>query len=83
MIVVGGAWRATHEDLAGGIGNGGAPIDGTEIDAVSYRNHGTAMLGLIRANRNAFGVTGIAPAAQVRTLGYVRPRDRRRHSRRG
>jgi Subtilase family len=66
VVVVGGAWRLDHEDLAGGVG---AMLgNGTPIDAVSFRNHGTAALGLVRANRNSIGVTGVAPDCQIRTI---------------
>ena len=43
-------------------------IAGTQIDALSFRNHGTAMLGVVRADRNAFGVTGVAPACRARQV---------------
>jgi hypothetical protein len=65
VVVVGGAWRLTHEDLAGHVGG---VIGGQPIDAVSFRNHGTAALGLVAAIRNTRGVTGIAPGAQVRQV---------------
>jgi Subtilase family len=65
VVVVGGAWRLTHEDL---VGNMGGIIGGQPIDAVSFRNHGTAVLGLVRAARNDHGVTGVAPACQVRQV---------------
>jgi subtilase family protein len=65
VVVVGGAWRLTHEDL---VGNVGGIIGGQPIDAVSFRNHGTAVLGLVRAARNDRGVTGVAPACQIRQV---------------
>ncbi len=65
VINVGGAWRLTHEDLAGNVGG---VVGGQPIDAVSFRNHGTAMLGVIRATLNVFGMTGIAPGCQVRQV---------------
>jgi hypothetical protein len=65
VIVVGGAWRLEHEDLHG---DAAGVIAGTQIDALSFRNHGTAMLGVVRADRNSFGVTGIAPACRVRQV---------------
>jgi hypothetical protein len=64
VIVVGGAWRTDHEDL---VGTGGV-IAGTQIDAVSFRNHGTAMVGIVRANRNDRGVIGVAPACTIRMV---------------
>ena len=65
VVDVGGAWQLTHEDL---VGNVGGIIGGQPIDAVSFRNHGTAVLGTIRATLNDRGVTGIAPACQVRQV---------------
>jgi hypothetical protein len=65
VVIVGGAWRLEHEDLHG---DPSGVIAGTQIDAVSFRNHGTAMLGVVRADRNAFGVTGIAPACRARQV---------------
>ena len=57
-----GAWRFTHEDLK--LGQGGAI--GTETDDINWRNHGTAVLGVISGDVNAQGVTGIAPDCHVR-----------------
>jgi hypothetical protein len=65
VVVVGGNWQFTHEDL---VGNVGGNIGGTPIDAVSFRNHGTAIVGLVRAIRNDRGVTGVAPACTIRTV---------------
>jgi hypothetical protein len=65
VINVGGAWRLTHEDLAGNVGG---VVGGQPIDAVSFRNHGTAVLGVVRATHNSFGMTGIAPGCTVRQV---------------
>jgi hypothetical protein len=65
VILVGGAWRLEHEDLHG---DASGVISGTQISALSFRNHGTAMLGVVRADRNTFGVTGIAPACRARQV---------------
>ena len=65
VVIVGGAWRLTHEELPGAAAG---VIAGAPIDAVSFRNHGTAMLGIVRADRDDIGVTGIAPACQARQV---------------
>ena len=65
VMIVGGAWRLEHEDLHG---DAAGVIAGTQIDALSFRNHGTAMLGVVRADRNSFGVTGVAPACRARQV---------------
>ena len=66
VAIVGGGWQLGHEDLAaaalGTIG-GGIPID-----SPSFRNHGTATLGVIRADRNSIGVTGVAPGCTARVV---------------
>jgi serine protease len=60
VIDVEGAWLWSHEDLP-------APFAtlGGEIDALSWRNHGTAVLGVIRGVDNGLGVRGMAPACTV------------------
>lgn len=57
-----GAWRFTHEDLQ--VNQGGAI--GTQTNDLGWRNHGTAVLGVISGDVNAFGVTGIASDCNVR-----------------
>jgi serine protease len=53
-----GAWRTTHEDFPPLFHQGGTPIND-----LGYRNHGTAVLGIIGAPDNGYGVTGIANQA--------------------
>jgi hypothetical protein len=52
-------WRFTHEDLR--INQGGVVIGTASPDT----NHGTAVLGEISGDVNAYGITGIAPYATV------------------
>jgi hypothetical protein len=59
------AWRFTHEDLTG---NQGGVVAGT---SGSDTNHGTAVLGVIRGDRNDFGVTGIAPDAFISASSFT------------
>lgn len=61
IIDIEGGWCFTHVDLAG---NGGLR-GGVAIPDVGWRDHGTAVLGVMSARANAFGITGIAPAAAV------------------
>jgi hypothetical protein len=60
VIDIEGAWLWSHEDLP-------APSVqiGTQIPDLSWRNHGTAVLGEIRGVDNGLGVLGIAPACAV------------------
>jgi serine protease len=60
MIDVELAWRWTHIDLPEPFFQGGTPDP-----SVSYRNHGTAVLGIIAGIENEYGVTGIAPLTAV------------------
>lgn len=60
-----GAWRFTHEDLRV---NQGGIVGGTASTNMGWRNHGTAVIGVISGDRNAFGITGIAPDARIRGI---------------
>jgi len=62
VIDIEGAWRFTHEDLKE---NKGGVVGGEPARSRDWRNHGTAVIGIIGGDRNGFGVTGIAPAATV------------------
>ena len=65
VIDVEGAWRFTHEDL---IVNQGGVIGGTSSTDLAWRNHGTAVAGEISGDVNGFGITGIAPNANIRAV---------------
>lgn len=62
IIDIEGAWRFTHEDLKQNQGG----VVGTQSSDMGWRNHGTAVLGEISGDRNAYGITGISPDAHVR-----------------
>ena len=57
-----GAWRFTHEDLMQNQGG----VVGSQTTAINWRNHGTAVIGVIGGDSNAIGVTGISPDAHTR-----------------
>lgn len=65
IIDIEGAWRFTHEDL---LQNQGGVVGGTQSTDISWRNHGTAVVGEFGGDRTAFGVTGICPDANVRAI---------------
>lgn len=67
IIDIEGGWRFSHEDLAQ---NQGGLAGGTMLDEVSWRNHGTAVMGEIGGDDNPFGVTGIAPAANLKAISH-------------
>jgi hypothetical protein len=58
-----GAWRFTHEDLRV---NQGGVVGGTPTSNMGWRNHGTAVIGVISGDRNNYGINGIAPDARIR-----------------
>ncbi|AEI65429.1 S8 family peptidase [Corallococcus macrosporus] len=60
VVDVEGGWRTTHEDMPTLFHMGG-----TQYADASWRHHGTAVLGEIVGASNAYGVTGIAHAAQA------------------
>jgi len=60
VLDIEGAWLWEHEDLT-------APFftAGGAMPDLSWRNHGTAVMGEIRGTSNAYGVTGIANQVQI------------------
>lgn len=71
------AYDPSHEDLvdAGIVNRSRAPFDPM---ALSYDDHGTAVLGISQAPNNGYGISGIAPRAsgafysEYTTAGYSR-----------
>jgi hypothetical protein len=62
IVDVEGGWRTTHEDMPPLVHEGGGMFDHP-----GWRHHGTAVLGVMVGERNAYGVTGIVWGA---TAGY-------------
>lgn len=57
-----GAWKLTHEDLelpSSTLWGGTMPPEAT------WRDHGTAVVGMLAAGDNGYGTTGIAPEARI------------------
>ncbi|WP_336364045.1 S8 family peptidase [Halalkalicoccus salilacus] len=63
-------WNFSHEDHQE---NQGGVVGGTNS---SNDNHGTAVIGEIGADENEFGVTGIAPEANVSAVAFSMPTAR-------
>ncbi|WP_187688761.1 S8 family peptidase [Nocardia wallacei] len=70
VVDVEGAWRFTHEDLRE---NQGGVIGGVPSTDLGWRDHGTAVAGVISGDVNAFGITGIAPEASIRAVSFFGP----------
>ncbi|MGW1537381.1 S8 family peptidase, partial [Streptomyces aureus] len=71
VIDVEGAWQLGHEDLASKLAG---VVVGTPHTDLAWRNHGTAVIGVIGGDRNEHGITGIVPeavtaAASVQGIG--------------
>ena len=66
IIDIEGAWRFSHEVLnqLGGLVGG---VQQTDLD---WRNHGTAVLGIMGGAGNGFGVRGICPGATIRAISH-------------
>ncbi|MGI5374193.1 S8 family peptidase [Streptomyces sp. CA-251387] len=58
VIDVEGSWQLGHEDLAAKLAG---VVVGTPVADLAWRNHGTAVIGVIGGDRNEYGVTGIVP----------------------
>ncbi|ARX82314.1 MULTISPECIES: S8 family peptidase [Streptomyces] len=68
VIDIEGAWQLSHEDLAAKLAG---VVIGTPIQDLAWRNHGTAVIGVIGADRNAIGVTGIVPDAVTAVASFT------------
>ncbi|MCX4668435.1 S8 family serine peptidase [Streptomyces sp. NBC_01381] len=71
VIDIEGAWQLGHEDLTSKLAG---VVIGTPIQDIAWRNHGTAVIGVIGGDRNYVGISGIAPesvtaAASFQPLG--------------
>ncbi|MFH0517098.1 S8 family peptidase [Streptomyces sp. M41] len=58
VIDVEGSWQLGHENLAGKLAG---VVAGTPLTDLAWRNHGTAVIGVIGGDRNDHGIAGIAP----------------------
>ncbi|WP_280370967.1 S8 family peptidase [Nocardia wallacei] len=70
VVDIEGAWRFTHEDLRE---NQGGVIGGVPSTDLGWRDHGTAVAGVISGDVNTFGITGIAPEASIRAVSFFGP----------
>jgi subtilisin family serine protease len=59
------SWNFSHEDLVSHCGGAIVGTPGTSDD-----DHGTCVIGSIVGNDNGFGITGIAPDAQLFTAAF-------------
>ncbi|HEY7649762.1 MAG TPA: S8 family serine peptidase [Methylomirabilota bacterium] len=64
IIHIEGAWDFGHEDLAQNFGG----VKGTQQSASHWRQHGTAVLGVLGGDVGNAGVTGVAPGAALQAI---------------
>jgi len=67
VVDIEGGWDFGHEDLQH---NKGGIIGGVPYPDRAWRDHGTAVLGVIAGDANGFGVTGIAPNTRVSAVSH-------------
>lgn len=60
------SWNTDHEDLGDAVG--AELANGTPVDPFANPDHGTGVLGIMAAEDNGFGVTGIVPDAPLRLV---------------
>ena len=71
IIDIEGAWRFSHEVLSqlGGVAGG------IQLTDLNWRNHGTAVLGVMGGAGKGFGVTGICHGATIRSISHGGPQQ--------
>lgn len=67
VVDVEGAWQLSHEDLVEKLSG---ILIGSPVQDVAWRNHGTAVLGVIGGDQDAKGVTGIVPGASCAAASF-------------
>ncbi|NNC90777.1 MAG: S8 family serine peptidase [Akkermansiaceae bacterium] len=65
------SFNASHEDLVDAtiVDDSSGPLHPTVYSNNNFYNHGTSVFGVLGAPDNGYGVTGIAPAADLRFVG--------------
>jgi hypothetical protein len=61
-------WRFSHEDH---VVNQSGVVAGTNSTVLAYENHGTGVIGEISGDVNHYGITGIAPDANISAVSLV------------
>ncbi|MFK3651492.1 S8 family serine peptidase [Lysobacter enzymogenes] len=59
------SWNTQHEDLSKLRAPGAFIANGTPVDPFNDSNHGTAVMGIVSADDNGFGVTGLVDRASA------------------
>lgn len=67
IVDVEGAWQLGHEDLAAKLAG---VVVGTPLTDLAWRNHGTAVIGVMGGDRDEYGITGIVPDAVTAAASF-------------
>ncbi|WP_199548814.1 S8 family peptidase [Streptomyces sp. N35] len=67
IIDIEGAWQLGHEDLSAKLAG---VVLGTPVQDIAWRNHGTAVLGVLGGDRSRRGITGIVPEAVTAAASF-------------
>ncbi|EPD61444.1 MULTISPECIES: S8 family peptidase [Streptomyces] len=67
VVDVEGAWQLGHEDLAAKLAG---IVVGTPLTDLAWRNHGTAVIGVIGGDMGEYGVNGIVPEAVTAAASF-------------
>ncbi|GGM01079.1 hypothetical protein GCM10010129_50790 [Streptomyces fumigatiscleroticus] len=67
VIDVEGGWQLGHEDLSAKLAG---VVIGTPLTDLAWRNHGTAVIGVLGGDRNEYGITGIVPDATTAAASF-------------
>ncbi len=67
VVDIEGGWDFEHEDLRV---NKGGVIGGRPYPERYWRDHGTAVLGVVAGDANSFGVTGVCSDAKVSAVSH-------------
>lgn len=62
------SWNTQHEDISDARQAGAKIANGTASDPFHDTNHGTAVTGILNGDKNSFGINGIVPNAQLKTV---------------
>jgi hypothetical protein len=62
IVDIEGNWQFDHEDLETAVGG---LLGGELINILDWRNHGTAVIGVMIGGDNGYGITGIVPNADI------------------
>ena len=67
IVDIEGSWKLDHEDLEL---PPEAVLGGDPDLSIDWRNHGSAVIGMLKAQDNGYGITGIVPGVQIGLVSH-------------